>query len=344
MMKTANGALLRLPALGLLTLCSLAALAGCGSSGAADGPEDAETTEGAERAEGTEKTEGAESVGEVAQALRVKDGWDPLFSTPNARRTDGYQFCYGDACNNPNSYQVVSTSDCIGNPGQCSNQFSWQWQNEWVARLVAFGGYRYFGLQNTIQSAPQGNSSEVWPLLNRVKLLQVHVRGQLCGGPETYGRVPHYLQFLDPVHGDGEISVDLLSQVGPSAPVNTLAMPNPGGNWITEAELMLRNGISPPAGKWRVFEFPGNWAPAANGGSNVMSCLGGPGNVSSAPWVEYYIDVPALVNVLRNSGRQISDQARFTGSIIGGLEFWSDPNTGGAVGEVEIKSHRVYID
>src|SRR4028118_972621 len=99
MTKITDGAFLRLPALGLLTLCSLAALAGCSSPEGADKPEDAEKTGGAER------TGGAENIGEVAQPLRLKDGWDPLFSTPNARRIDdGYQFCYGDACGNPHRY------------------------------------------------------------------------------------------------------------------------------------------------------------------------------------------------------------------------------------------------
>src|SRR4028119_2070868 len=47
MMKTTNGALLRLPALGLLTLCSLAALVGCDSSGGADQQEEPGSLNGA---------------------------------------------------------------------------------------------------------------------------------------------------------------------------------------------------------------------------------------------------------------------------------------------------------
>ena len=278
----------------------------------------------------------------LAQSQTVKSGWDPYFNTPNAIAIGGSQFCWGNACSNSNSYQLAATSDCIGNPGSgCSNQFSWQWQNAWVAHLATYGGYKYFGLQNTVQSAPQGNSSIVWPLLDELQIIQVQLRGQLCGGNETYGRVPHYIQFVDPLGGNGEINVDLLSHVGPTAPYNTLAIANPGGSWTTEAALMQRNGISPPPGKERVFQFPGAWSIPANGAPNDLPCRGGAGSggVSSAPWTDFYINVPFLVSQLRNSGVYISSQARFTGSIIGGVEFWSN----GAFGELEIKNHRIYV-
>lgn len=284
----------------------------------------------------------------AAQNTAVKPGWDAYFNTPNARAISGGQFCWGDACGNPNAYQLAAISDagpneCVGNPGgSCSNQFDWRYQNEWIAHLSTYGRYKYFGLQNTIQSAPQGNSSTVWPALDRIEFVQVQLRGQLCGGSEAYGRVPSYIQFVDPVHGDGEINVDLLSHVGPAAQRDRLAIATPGGSWTTEAELMRRTGNNnPPPGKERVFQFPGRFSVPANGASNDWSCRGGAGSggVGSAPWLDFYVNVPYLLSELRNSGVRISSEARFTGSIVGGAEFWSL----GAFAEVEIKNHRIYV-
>jgi len=213
--------------------------------------------------------------------------------------------------------------------------------------MVSFGNYRYFGLQNTIQSAPQDFSPEVWPALDRVKLIQIQVRGQMCGGPESYGRVPHYIQFLDPDGGGkGEISLDMLAQVGPNAPVSTMAMPTPGGDMVTEAQLMQRNGVAdPPPEKWRVFEYPNNWNPPSNGRPTNMPCLGGAGNVTAAEWVEYNIDVPTLVANVRSRNVNISPTAQFTGSLVGGLELWSKPDgIETTFGEIEIKGFRVYVE
>ncbi|MGW6442711.1 hypothetical protein [Lentzea sp. NPDC055074] len=284
----------------------------------------------------------------TAYASSVKPGWDAYFNTPNAKAISGGHFCWGDACGNPNAYQIaavsnVNSNECVGNPGgPCSNQFDWRYQNEWVAHLSTYGAYKYLGLQNTIQSAPQGGSPAVWPALDQIAGIQVQLRGQFCGGNEAYGRVPSYVQFVDPVYGKGEINVDLLSHVGSAAPRDRLTIATPGGSWTTEAELMRRGGNNnPPREKERVFQFPGRWSVPANGASNDWPCRGGAGSggLSSAPWLDFYINVPFLVSELRNSGVMISSSTQFTGSILGGAEFWST----GAFGEVEIKNYRVYM-
>ena len=286
----------------------------------------------------------------LAQSQTVKPGWDAYFNTPNARTIGGGQFCWGNACGNSNSYQLATDANagCVGNPGSaCSNQFSWQWHNGWVASLATYGGYKYFGLQNTVQSAPQVYPSPIWPLLDDLQIIKVELRGQFCGGNEAYARVPHYLHFVDPDNDslNGEINVDLLSHVGPWAQPSTMAIANPGGGWTTEYALMLRSAQPgsplPPPEKRRVFQFPGVWSIPANGAPNNLPCRGGASasTVGSAPWTEFYINVPFLVSQLRNSGVYISPRARYTGGIIGGVEFWSQ----GSFGEVQIRNHVVYV-
>src|SRR4028119_798735 len=123
MMKTTNGALLRLPALGLLTLCSLAALAGCDSSGGADQQEEPGSLNGAPPSR--------------QSALVGAFGWDPGMTVarvrgielPDSTSLDGssrYENCSGVPCSSfsisDGWYNLSSGMDWSSSPAAGASQ------------------------------------------------------------------------------------------------------------------------------------------------------------------------------------------------------------------------------
>jgi hypothetical protein len=308
--------------------------------------------------------EGAESVEPLERAAQplTARGWDPFLNTPNAWTVGkGHQFCVGGACSNPGHYTIGNGNgtttpcpvrgvgyDTYGPNGLCPNWFNWEWDSSvgrWKAHIISVpavnDGYQYVGLQQSIQDFPFGDLSNQarWPRVATVHSVHIQVRARYCASSSN-ARLPYYFSWVSPSNRsiDGQVSIDLLTYLGaPPAPY----MPDPGRSY-TEWELASRSGAQTNPNMLRTFEVNGpSWGVTPNNySSSQLWCYS---SINNAPWLDFSINIPAIISRLQQEGRlptPLPSDLQYSGGILGGIEFWG---AGGGWAEVELRDHEIWV-
>lgn len=303
--------------------------------------------------------EGAGAVGTTTQRLTAS-GWDPYFNTPTALPVDGLRkFCVGTACNSPYYYVIGNSSACpVRGPGYdtyysgtsqlCPNWFNWEWDssaNRWKAHIIsvppAWDGYQYIGVQQDLARFTWDvNNLANWPRVSRVSSVHIQVRARFCASSAN-ARLPYYFQWRSGLQPgiDGQVSIDLLRYLGsPPAPY----MPDPGPSW-TEWDLARRSNAPTNETMKRTFEVEGtSWGVRPlNFNSSQLWCYS---SINNAPWLDFSINIPAIISRLQQEGRlpwTLPSDLQYSGGILGGIEMWGG---GGGWAEVEIRDHEIWVN
>ena len=305
-----------------------------------------------------------EPLGSTAQALTAR-GWDPFLNIPNAwtKSPEQHRFCQGGGCSSTLGYAVASSSesscavrgvgyDTYGTGGLCPNWFNWEWDasvGRWKAHIISVpgagqNGYQYVGLEqyiNNTRSFPAWDFSNTnhWPYVSWVHSVHLQVRARYCN-QNSNARMPYYFAWVVPSNPslDGQVSIDLLTYVG--APP-ALGMPDPGPSQ-TEEYLATRAGVTVIKEEMkRTFEVNGaSWGVKPNNyGSSQLWCYN---SINDAPWLDFSINIPAVLSRLQQEGRlptPLPADMRYSGGIIGGIEFWGPV---GGWAEVELRDHEIW--
>jgi hypothetical protein len=169
--------------------------------------------------------------------------------------------------------------------------------------------------------------------------VHLQVRARYCN-QNANARMPYYFAWVVPSNPslDGQVSIDLLTYVG--APP-ALGMPDPGPSQ-TEAYLATRAGVTVIKEEMkRTFEVNGvSWGVKPNNyGSSQLWCYN---SINDAPWLDFSINIPAILSRLQQEGRlptPLPADMRYSGGIIGGIEFWGPV---GGWAEVELRDHEIW--